>query len=225
MALKAVPESPYQPQPVTAARADSPTVERLARWTHEQTQSVWRAIKDLAYRVNRTLPKDGSEPMTGTLDLGTPGKVKFPATQSASADTNTLDDYEEGTFTPTVGGSTTAGTYTYTGNQIGWYTKIGDRVFFSFDVEVNTVTTAGTGNARIFGLPFSGLGQNPVPVGFANVIAVLPANFGGWTGNVTGTAFVVRFFSTSNGVSPEANVNIFGASTRFIAGGWYRVAT
>ena len=30
--------------------------------------------------------------------------ITFPATQSASTDANTLDDYEEGTFTPTVAG-------------------------------------------------------------------------------------------------------------------------
>ena len=40
----------------------------------------------------------------GVVEL-TSGQLKFPATQSASADANTLDDYEEGSFTPTLGGS------------------------------------------------------------------------------------------------------------------------
>tara|TARA_R100000353_G_scaffold116695_1_gene83342 strand:+ start:774 stop:1271 length:498 start_codon:yes stop_codon:yes gene_type:complete len=49
--------------------------------------------------------------------------VAFPATQSASANANTLDDYEEGSWTPTV--SATSGSitsYTVTAAQ---YTKIG----------------------------------------------------------------------------------------------------
>jgi hypothetical protein len=46
------------------------------------------------------------------------GGLKFPAVQVASADANTLDDYEEGTWTPSVGGDAT-----YT-SQLGIYIKI-----------------------------------------------------------------------------------------------------
>ena len=78
--------------------------------------------------------------------------ITFPATQSAQSDANTLDDYEEGTFTPTIVGSTTAGTGTYS-VQVGRYTKIGDRVFFT--VKVTWSAHTGTGNLRIAGLPFT----------------------------------------------------------------------
>lgn len=80
------------------------------------------------------------------------GQVKFPAAQNASTDVNTLDDYEEGTFTPTIVGST-SGAATYTA-QAGFYTKIGKRVFFNLYVGT---ATAGTlvGNIRIGGLPFA----------------------------------------------------------------------
>lgn len=78
--------------------------------------------------------------------------IQFPATQSASTNANTLDDYEEGTFTPTVTGSTTAGTATYT-VQIGRYTKIGDLVFFSIRLDYSGGT--GTGNLQVSGLPFT----------------------------------------------------------------------
>jgi hypothetical protein len=47
--------------------------------------------------------------------------VQFPATQSPSANANTLDDYEEGTWTPanaTVALSTALGSYTKIGNTI-----------------------------------------------------------------------------------------------------------
>jgi len=72
--------------------------------------------------------------------------ITFPATQSASTDANTLDDYEEGTWTPNVGGNTT-----YI-NQVGRYTKIGNLVYVEFYIAVNVLGTGS--NAQIFGLPF-----------------------------------------------------------------------
>ena len=79
--------------------------------------------------------------------------ITFPATQSASSDANTLDDYEEGTFTPTLGASTNPTGVTYT-NQIGFYRKIGSFVhvtgFISF-----TTYTGGSGNLVVNGIPFS----------------------------------------------------------------------
>jgi len=64
---------------------------------------------------------------------------------------NRLDDYEEGTFTPVVTGSTTAGTGTYS-SQSGTYTKVGQVVTCSF--AVNMTAHDGAGNIRI-SLPFS----------------------------------------------------------------------
>lgn len=78
--------------------------------------------------------------------------ITFPATQVAATDANTLDDYEEGTFTPTIVGTTTAGTGTYT-LQIGRYTKIGNRVYFTINITWTAHT--GTGNMRVSGLPFT----------------------------------------------------------------------
>jgi hypothetical protein len=78
--------------------------------------------------------------------------ISFPASQSASTDPNTLDDYEEGTWTPTYYCDTTAGTTTYT-RQYGSYTKIGNRVFVECDVVWSGQT--GTGSGLIGGLPFT----------------------------------------------------------------------
>jgi hypothetical protein len=88
---------------------------------------------------------------TGVLEL-TQGQIKFPATEVASADANTLDDYEEGTFSPTIIGTTTAGTATYT-QQNGRYTKIGRLVQFEIFIVYSAGT--GTGNMDISGLPFT----------------------------------------------------------------------
>ena len=82
--------------------------------------------------------------------------ITFPATQSASTDANTLDDYEEGTFTPTYSsGSGSFTTLTYFA-QTGKYTKIGNIVFFSINVFTNNVVVGtATGQLNIAGLPFT----------------------------------------------------------------------
>ena len=78
--------------------------------------------------------------------------ITFPATQVASADANTLDDYEEGAFTPEIRGTTTAGTGTYT-SRVGAYVKVGRITYVTADVTWSAHT--GTGNLRIAGLPFT----------------------------------------------------------------------
>jgi hypothetical protein len=87
--------------------------------------------------------------VTGLTDISaaTSGQIKFPATQNASANVNTLDDYEEGTWTPSVGGNATY--YTQTGN----YTKIGNTVWVYGIMRINVIGTGST--SIISGLPFS----------------------------------------------------------------------
>ena len=77
--------------------------------------------------------------------------ITFPATQSASSDANTLDDYEEGTWTPSWTSLTVVGTPTYTGK----YIKVGRLVFCQLSI-VSTTSTASTANITFFtGLPFA----------------------------------------------------------------------
>jgi hypothetical protein len=73
--------------------------------------------------------------------------ITFPATQVAASDANTLDDYEEGTWTPSIGG-----TATYTAQQ-GTYRKVGSVVFYTAYVQINALGTGTT--AYISGLPFA----------------------------------------------------------------------
>jgi hypothetical protein len=79
--------------------------------------------------------------------------ITFPATQSASTDANTLDDYEEGTWTPTQGaGLTVVGTF----GSSGIYTKIG-RVVTLYGTMTATTSIIVNAGSNIFcsGLPFS----------------------------------------------------------------------
>lgn len=78
--------------------------------------------------------------------------VTFPATQVPSADANTLDDYEEGTFTATLIGATTSPTTPITSTAT--YTKVGRIVTVSINFN-NVNTTGASGSLVITGLPFS----------------------------------------------------------------------
>ena len=73
---------------------------------------------------------------------------------------NYLDDYEEGTFTPTLGGSTTAGVNNEAANAYGRYIKIGQMVHFSLHIGCATWSTAPSGYLRIFNMPFTSIGSN-----------------------------------------------------------------
>jgi len=76
---------------------------------------------------------------------------------SFDAGSNYLDDYEEGTFTPTIFG-TTGGTPV---NGSGFYTKIGNTV--KTTIQFTNVNMSGhTGTLRIDGLPFASANQNEV---------------------------------------------------------------
>ena len=89
----------------------------------------------------------------GVLEL-TNGQIKFPATQVASADVNTLDDYEEGTFDPTFTCETTAPTGVTYVSRIGKYTKIGRVVYIQLAIALSNKGTGGSGNVLIGNLPF-----------------------------------------------------------------------
>jgi hypothetical protein len=75
-----------------------------------------------------------------------------------TAATNLLDDYEEGVFTPTLAGSTGAGSFTYS-NQAGYYVKVGNKVTITFSVTLSAIGTAGTGFLRILGSPWTTSGS------------------------------------------------------------------
>jgi hypothetical protein len=91
--------------------------------------------------------------LSGYINTLYSNNITFPATQVPSSDANTLDDYEEGTFTPVLkfGGVTTG--ITYDSTPIGYYTKIGNLVTATGKF---TLTSKGSsvGDTTITGLPF-----------------------------------------------------------------------
>lgn len=95
--------------------------------------------------------------VTGAI-TATAGQIVFPATQNASTNANTLDDYEEGTWTP-VFTFATAGdlSVSYT-TRVATYIKIGQLTNVSFDIVTSAFThSTASGVAEITGLPFTAL--------------------------------------------------------------------
>jgi hypothetical protein len=78
--------------------------------------------------------------------------ITFPATQSASTDANTLDDYEEGTFTPSFGSFD--GTYSV---RQAVYTKIGKVVTVQIHMSAATLGTSASNTISVSGFPFAAL--------------------------------------------------------------------
>jgi hypothetical protein len=86
----------------------------------------------------------------GILQLS--GGITFPATAVGATDANTLDDYEEGTWTPALkfGGNSVS----MTGSYAGKYVKTGKVVYYSASISL-TAKGSSTGNTTITGLPFT----------------------------------------------------------------------
>lgn len=97
--------------------------------------------------------------------------VAFPATQVPSANANTLDDYEEGSWTPTLTFTTPGNINVVYSERVGRYTKIGDKVTLWFSITTTTFThTTAAGLAIITGIPF---GAGMATVGGVNLTSGL----------------------------------------------------
>jgi len=106
-------------------------------------------VVDTAARIGSTIGVGGTTPSSSGAG------VTFPATQSSSSNANTLDDYEEGTWTPSVGG-----TASYNGDNVGTYTKVGRLVTCNFDLQINLIGTGSTSSITNF--PFTNTFSAPV---------------------------------------------------------------
>jgi hypothetical protein len=114
---------------------------------------------------------------TGNFVVGTAGQgIDFSANTAAPGMTSELLTwYEEGTFTPTIGGATTAGVQTYV-VQTGFYTRIGNRVYFNLRIVLSAKDAATSGSLIIAGLPFTSnttaSNFSPVSVSVAGLITL-----------------------------------------------------
>ena len=132
------------------------------------------------------------------IQLKREGNVILPTTISFNGDTaaaNALDDYEEGTWTPTVNGST-AGTIAYT-YQDCKYTKVGGLVHASGRVATSSIGSAA-GAMTLFGLPFSA-NISTLHAGYATGLAIPSGST--ISAYVSGTTATMQLWDSTGGVS------------------------
>jgi len=141
--------------------------------------------------LTNNLINTGNAEITGSLGIGmTPVKTLDVTGEirastgilfgTDTADANTLDDYEEGAWTPAIASSGGgAATYTY---QLGAYVKVGQLVtvhgYLWFDK-----ATLGAGNVTMTGLPFTSKNTSDLYASMAVgywVLGIAATNFGGY---------------------------------------------
>ena len=138
----------------------------------------------------------GNIKLSGNVVVASSQGIDFSADPHAAGMTSELlDDYEEGTFTPVLSSSGIAPTITSYTNQLGFYTKIGNRVFVTINIRA-TMASAGTGTPIITGLPYAANGNNLTgpTFGLANLISV-PGTYlnyiSGTTVQLSGSGYVI----------------------------------
>jgi hypothetical protein len=154
-------------QQTNASNTNTPLVIDISRNTTNNTFNAIGYYNSGAGAYKFQVADSGSIATAGSVALGssTPPTsgigIAFPATQSASSDANTLDDYEEGTWTPTFSGSVNiTGTPTF---SYGRYTKVGRLVTISCQINA-TITTANLLTYPVFTLPITAI-ANPAVAG------------------------------------------------------------
>lgn len=154
--------------------------------------------------------------VSGVLDLQG-GQIKFAATQVSSSDVNTLDDYEEGGWTPSVGG-----TATYV-SRAGLYTKIGRMVFIQAVFQISVI---GTGSvSTISGLPFTVQNDNAgIAFGTFSSLATAVGSLHGVCASGT-TTIVLSGSTASPSTSSNSTSTIMGSNTAITLTGSYMAAT
>jgi hypothetical protein len=121
-----------------------------------------------------------------------------------TADANSLDDYEEGTWTPSLrfGGATTGITY---GTQTGTYTKIGRFVFAQFSIVLTSNGTAA-GNNDVTGLPFTiGTADGAGSIKYYANLSAIDGRIGTDTQTSTSTFIFNESAATITATLTEAN--------------------
>jgi hypothetical protein len=148
---------------------------------------------------------------SGNLVPATAAKgINFTAnTPAAGMTSQLLNWYEEGTFTPTIIGTTTAGVGTYS-VQTATYTRTG-RVI-RFNIAITWSAHTGTGNMEIAGLPFTAsasANNHPVSILSSNLLVPLASTP---VAMVLASATTVRLYTTPT-TGTDASVSLLALDT------------
>lgn len=163
-----------------------------------------------SYYPNTTIPS--GSPFIGEID----GNVRFPATQGASSDVNTLDDYEEGNWTPTITFATPGDLSVSYNSNTGRYVKVGKMVTLWFSVVTSSFTyTTASSTLLIPTIPFAPASD----IGFRgcfNFQGITKANYTQFTVVANAGVSATSLFVEGTG-SAQSSVNLVASD--FPSGG------
>ena len=126
---------------------------------------------------------------------------------------NLLDDYEEGTWTPSIGGTATYNT------QTGFYTKVGNLVLCIYDININVI---GTGSTSIMtGFPFTAANLTSGPVSYYSGIATSVYSLDSYIINGSTNMYYTGHTTASGNIGN--NLTVFQNSARIVGAVTYRV--
>jgi hypothetical protein len=140
------------------------------------------------------------------------GRLEFPPTANPSTDPNTLDDYEEGTWTPSLGGFSDI---TYSA-RTGTYTKIGNVV----NVVCKMVVTGGTrtaADAQVFSLPFTSASQENSGGSWGYGFGVVASSVGLPQLRINASGTTVSLLNTAGAVLSGTDLNTATPTINFSA--------
>jgi hypothetical protein len=151
--------------------------------------------------------------------------ISFPPTQVPSSDPNTLDDYEEGTWTPILtrdGNSTDrAGSYTY---REAYYTKIGNVVYYTLDLTATGVNTVSGSFLSVYGLPFTSKSGSIYIVANMRDSGVLPVISSGYIYKAwvqSSSNYIYFQYDSLTNAAYAGTPLAWGSSGRLTLQGWY----
>ena len=163
----------------------------------EETSATGVTIDGVLLKDNDIEATDGT--FSGGIYLGGTGAANY------------LDDYEEGNWTPTLGGTAT---YTV---QDGKYVKVGGLVYIVCRIHVDTIGTGSTN--RIQGLPFTSEVEGAISSENLNNLNVTTSFI---TFRTAGTDIYAFYATTATWTSLAGNPNYLTSGTQVELGGCYK---
>ena len=160
--------------------------------------------------TGRTLVGTATDDGVNALQVNGTAKATSIKFANTSGTKQALDYYEEGTWTPSVGG-----TATYSARS-GTYTRIGRRVFVDLDISMLIIGTGSTSN--IEGLPFWTAKEGIASTSYFGACATAIV---GTMGMINGTS--IQLYSLTAAAGSATVVSVIGSGTRLVMSGSYDI--
>jgi hypothetical protein len=185
---------------------------------------------DMPGRLVFSTTADGSDATTERMRITSDAYVRLASGgiqfNGDTAAANALDDYEEGTWTPTIFAITgTQPTINYQ-QQSGFYTKIGNIVYISLIFTTNSIS-GGTGTS---GISFTGLPFAASSAGYYNIHALNVGEALSMAGSKQLYEITASITGEVSSLATSINTNFTlsefgtgGTANRIRMNGWYKV--